>query len=569
MYVTMAPGAGGMRRKIERSIGVVAMAVALGACGGSAGGRGGDGPERGQWDGSGKFDETATCAGACGEITDAGCWCDETCASFGDCCPDKVSECGGAGPSDGGGEPGELLGEFELRYWFLADETRYTAPHDTTIFDPQCDLIGDVPAQLVDAIAREGMGRLEDGRVVEFFGECECAFSPCFLALDDAHPWGSGLDDRSLSPFRSVAVDPAVIALGSALYIEALDGVTMPGDDPWGGFQHDGCVFADDAANAFDGQTVGLFTALVAHYIALDKELPDAIDVRAGGSRCGGSAEGDTGEDDTGDAPIDPEPEPLPEPQSGDLCFSGPTGAGDACVSLVPASEAGYDYPPPLGGNANYRAPIAFIDLEAVPEGFPVSPSFVMAELAQKHKGRYAVVQPHAVAKLQLLRDMLGPITVNSGYRPPSYNEMVGGAEYSRHMYGDAFDMAPIEASLAELEDGCVAVGGKLVEYGSHVHCDFRFGNVDPLLFGAAAPGAAPAPLPADEYDAEIVADGDVLSIVAEGFDEGEPRVRWTALDERGEPLASAVAPSFLPPRGTAEVHAIVGGQVTATWSPD
>jgi 3D (Asp-Asp-Asp) domain-containing protein len=562
MYVTMTPTVRPMLRRRWRRAELVSL-LAI-ACGGTAGGRG-DGPARGEWDASGKFDETATCAGACGGVTEAGCWCDEGCASFSDCCPDKVDHCGGEGSSTGTGEPGDRLGEFALRYWFLADETRYTAPHDTTIFDPQCDLIGDVPEQLVDAIAREGRARLEDGRVVEFFGECECAFSPCFVQLDDAHPWGSGLDDRSLAPFRSVAVDPSVIAIGSPLYVEALDGLTMPGEAPWGGFVHDGCVFADDAANAFDGETVGLFTALVAQYIALDEALPDTIELRAGGERCGGTSEDPDA--DGGDAPIDPTPEPLPEPSAGDLCFPGPTGAGDACVPLVAASESGYDYPAPLGGNANYREPIAVFDLQAVDDGLPVATSFVLAELAQIHKGRYAVVQPHAVAKLQALRDMLGPITVNSGYRPPSYNEMVGGAQYSRHMYGDAFDFSPLEATLGQAEDACVAVGGKLVEYGSHVHCDFRYADVDQQLFGAAAQSGPPVPLPDDGYDAQIVADGGVLSVIAEGFDEGEPRIRWTALDADGETIAAAVAPTFVPPAGTAEVHALVGGQVSVTWS--
>lgn len=36
----------------------------------------------------------ASCSGACGGQSASGCWCDAACASYGDCCADKVSVCG-------------------------------------------------------------------------------------------------------------------------------------------------------------------------------------------------------------------------------------------------------------------------------------------------------------------------------------------------------------------------------------------------------------------------------------------------------------------------------------------
>ena len=38
-----------------------------------------------------------SCADACGGEAPSGCFCDDECVDFGDCCPDKVAECGGAG----------------------------------------------------------------------------------------------------------------------------------------------------------------------------------------------------------------------------------------------------------------------------------------------------------------------------------------------------------------------------------------------------------------------------------------------------------------------------------------
>lgn len=37
------------------------------------------------------------CSGQCGgAAANGGCWCDEACASYGDCCSDKLAYCGGS-----------------------------------------------------------------------------------------------------------------------------------------------------------------------------------------------------------------------------------------------------------------------------------------------------------------------------------------------------------------------------------------------------------------------------------------------------------------------------------------
>lgn len=182
----------------------------------------------------------------------------------------------------------------------------------------------------------------------------------------------------------------------------------------------------------------------------------------------------------------DPEPMPMPIPDQGEACYPGPAGNWDVCIPLVyPESELdGYDYAAALGGNQNYRRPIGFIDLDAVDPQTQITENFTLAEVAHRWKGRYAVVQPHAIASLQQLRDDVGSITVNSGYRSPKYNRGVGGATYSRHMYGDGFDMDPNAVGLSTLESACQNNGGFLVEYTSHVHCDFRFDTADASFFG-------------------------------------------------------------------------------------
>jgi hypothetical protein len=35
-----------------------------------------------------------SCQGRCGQQAPAGCWCDFFCQFYGDCCPNKVQQCG-------------------------------------------------------------------------------------------------------------------------------------------------------------------------------------------------------------------------------------------------------------------------------------------------------------------------------------------------------------------------------------------------------------------------------------------------------------------------------------------
>ena len=193
-----------------------------------------------------------------------------------------------------------------------------------------------------------------------------------------------------------------------------------------------------------------------------------------------GGETGDTGGDDDGSSGG----EALPE----EVCYLGANSDYTTCFELhyfeADAMPDGYTYPGLFEGDINYRSPIAFIDLEAIDPSTAVAPNFVISELAEASDGRWAVVQPHAVESLQALRDTYGAITVFSAFRSPSYNAGIEGATYSRHMYGDGFDIALSGGGIAELEVGCGNEGGMLVEYNSHVHCDFRFEPVDELFFG-------------------------------------------------------------------------------------
>jgi Peptidase M15 len=240
------------------------------------------------------------------------------------------------------------------------------------------------------------------------------------------------------------------------------------------------------------------------------------------------------------------------------VCYPGVAWQGDACVLLsdAPSPAGDYVYPPPLDGSPLYAAPERFLDLHLVSTDLAIAPNFVLAEVADPADGDFAVVQVRGVEALQDLRDRLGPLIVTSGYRNPAHNADVGGVTWSRHQYGDAFDLVPVEVSLDTLGDACAELGASFVGvYETHRHCDWRDGVPDPAFFDAVERGAPPAV----GVDAVVVRDGDLVRALALGWDEGEPLREWTALDASGWVLCLGWGRTFVPPEGTVTVSVVVG----------
>ena len=179
----------------------------------------------------------------------------------------------------------------------------------------------------------------------------------------------------------------------------------------------------------------------------------------------------------------------------------------------------------------------------------------------------YLLLQPHAVTRLQNVRNSLGKaLKLNSAYRPPGYNKKINGATCSRHMYGDAFDIAvPSGVSKTGLANACKAQGAWTQTYANtnHVHCDFRNVAADSRMFAQTV--RAPDEIhPTFGVSADIlVADG-VLSAPATGFDEGEPTREWTAYDADGTVLVIGEGEQFRPPAEATNVTVLVGSAVEA-----
>lgn len=52
---------------------------------------------------------------------------------------------------------------------------------------------------------------------------------------------------------------------------------------------------------------------------------------------------------------------------------------------------------------------------------------------------------------LDPLREKVGAIRVNSGYRTPAYNKQIGGATNSQHCRGEAADIFPLEKDIEDV----------------------------------------------------------------------------------------------------------------------
>jgi len=83
---------------------------------------------------------------------------------------------------------------------------------------------------------------------------------------------------------------------------------------------------------------------------------------------------------------------------------------------------------------------------------------------------------------LQVIRDFLDKkITVNSGYRSPSYNKSIGGALKSQHLKGNASDIKVKGISPGDLSrviEGLIRIkaieDGGIGVYSTFVHYDRR-----------------------------------------------------------------------------------------------
>jgi hypothetical protein len=178
--------------------------------------------------------------------------------------------------------------------------------------------------------------------------------------------------------------------------------------------------------------------------------------------------------------------DPMP-PLPAEVCYLGADRSGNTCLPLVPFYAdlpAGYEYPPGMRADGQDRPPLGLVDIQGVDPALLLAPNFALDELARLEVGRYAVLQPHAVASLQAMRDQVGSIRVHTGYLSPSANAAAGGDAYARYQYGDGFELSPNAATLAQLSAACVQAGGAVTQFADTLRCEWSAVPLDEAFFG-------------------------------------------------------------------------------------
>jgi len=160
-------------------------------------------------------------------------------------------------------ESRRLVGSFRPTFYCLADESngRYAGlPADAEILDIYGRTIARVCGEFKRKADLEGSARLIDGRVINFAGRAPDGIryrvvygAEYGLGAANAE-YTSSTEPYKLIPYRSVAVDPKQIPLGSVLFIPRAEGVPLPG-----GEEHDGYFLAHDVGGAITSQRIDLF----------------------------------------------------------------------------------------------------------------------------------------------------------------------------------------------------------------------------------------------------------------------------------------------------------------------
>jgi len=198
--------------------------------------------------------------------------------------------------TEAGGDTGTYFASMWNTYYYVALESDYPGPKDAELRGPGCEVLAIVPQAFFDDLCIEGSGKLSDGRVLGYAGDCGCATpcswdgnAKCWEALDPQQfPWGLGSQGNPIVPLRSWAVDNGLVAPGTTVYATGWDGVSMPAIDGLGGFVHDGCFRADDTGGAVIGNHYDFFAGTAGMWHALEAIFPTGtpMDVHVNAERC-------------------------------------------------------------------------------------------------------------------------------------------------------------------------------------------------------------------------------------------------------------------------------------------
>jgi 3D (Asp-Asp-Asp) domain-containing protein len=150
--------------------------------------------------------------------------------------------------------PPKKIGRALVTFYWLIDETapRYRGKAVAEIKDARGRLIATTSVRFRKDLIREGSGHLRDGRTVAYDRKLHGTNRFRIVRSE----YGVGRLGCALVPYRTVAVDPRFVKLGTTISIPQLKGARLPD-----GTIHDGIFVANDRGH-FRGAHVDLFVGL-------------------------------------------------------------------------------------------------------------------------------------------------------------------------------------------------------------------------------------------------------------------------------------------------------------------
>lgn len=150
------------------------------------------------------------------------------------------------------------IGDLKPTFYWVALEEDDGDPRTHALKDMAGNRLAMVSEKFYGSIRLEGTGRLLDGRVINYAGRVNKpggGQEVRYLVCPPSAPYGYGVDERPLIPFRSVAVDPSVVPMGSRVFIPQAVGAVLPNGDV-----HDGMFQAVDIGDAIKSKRIDVFT---------------------------------------------------------------------------------------------------------------------------------------------------------------------------------------------------------------------------------------------------------------------------------------------------------------------
>ena len=146
------------------------------------------------------------------------------------------------------------VGRALLTFYWIVDEnsSKYDGKRETEMRDARGRVIAMTHPAFRRDVAMEGTGWLRDGRTVRFHKRVKGEHR--FQIIKSRY--GITSSGCPADPYKTVAVDPRFVKLGSKIYVPELKGTILPD-----GSKHDGIFVAQDRG-AFRGAHIDVFVGL-------------------------------------------------------------------------------------------------------------------------------------------------------------------------------------------------------------------------------------------------------------------------------------------------------------------